>query len=62
MANPRRKNSKARKRKRRAVYYGSIDKPTMVECECGRTVKLRHRICSCGVYRGRQIIEPAEDV
>ncbi len=63
MANPRRKTSKARTRKRRAVYYGGLDNPTTMECEHCDSVKLRHRICpGCGIYRGRQIIEPADDV
>ncbi|MCY3488064.1 MAG: 50S ribosomal protein L32 [Bacteroidetes bacterium] len=62
MANPRRKHSKSRTRKRRSVYYGSLSAPTIVECECGKTVKLRHRVCaSCGMYRGRQIVERPAD-
>lgn len=63
MANPKRKHSKARTRKRRSVYYGSLGKPKMMECpNCGNT-KLLHRVCpSCGTYRGRQIIEGEEIV
>ena len=62
MANPRRKNSKARTGKRRSLYYRSLDKPTIMECpQCG-TGKLFHRVCpSCGTYRGRQIIESEAD-
>ncbi|MCY4000178.1 MAG: 50S ribosomal protein L32 [Bacteroidetes bacterium] len=65
MANPRRKHSKSRTRKRRSVYYGSLSKPTMSIGECGLEdcAKLRHRICPlCGKYRGRQIVAAAEDV
>ncbi|MXX96538.1 MAG: 50S ribosomal protein L32 [Rhodothermaceae bacterium] len=63
MANPRRKHSKSRTRKRRSVYYGSLSAPTKVECEDCDSVKLRHRICpSCGMYRGRQIVERPADV
>lgn len=62
MANPRRKNSKSRTRKRRSVYYASLQAPAVQECECGRTVKLRHRVCPlCGLYRGRQIVEAQAD-
>lgn len=63
MANPRRKHSKSRTRKRRSVYYGSLSAPNTVECEHCSSVKLRHRICpSCGIYRGRQIVERVADV
>lgn len=62
MANPKRKNSKSRTRKRRSQYYGSLDQPEMMACpNCGNT-KLRHRACpSCGQYRGRQVIEAEEE-
>ena len=61
MANPKRKHSKARTRKRRGQYYGSLAKPEVMECpNCGNT-KMRHRVCpSCGFYRGRKIVEPKE--
>ncbi|MDX1545929.1 MAG: 50S ribosomal protein L32 [Rhodothermales bacterium] len=61
MANPKRKHSKARTRKRRAQYYGSLRTPNLMECpNCGNT-KMLHRACpTCGQYRGRQIREPEE--
>ena len=62
MANPKRKHSKARTAKRRAVYYSSLEKPEVMECEnCGNP-KMRHRACpTCGHYRGRQVIERSEE-
>lgn len=61
MANPKRKHSKARTSKRRAVYYGSAKAPNLMECpNCGNTKQL-HRACpSCGNYRGRTVIERTE--
>jgi large subunit ribosomal protein L32 len=58
MANPRRKNSKARSRSRRANYYNRLSAPTTMECpNCG-DVKMLHRACpNCGQYRGRQVVE-----
>jgi len=63
MANPKRKHSKSRTRKRRSQYYGSLEQPSMMECpNCG-SAKLRHRACSsCGHYRGRQVVEAKDDV
>ncbi len=61
MANPRRKFSKARTGKRRAVYYGRLEAPALMECpNCGTTKKL-HRVCpACGHYRGRKVMEVEE--
>ena len=61
MANPKRKHSKARTRKRRSVYYGSLSKPEMMECpNCGN-IKMLHRACpTCGHYRGRKVTDVKE--
>ncbi|HMB93744.1 MAG TPA: 50S ribosomal protein L32 [Rhodothermales bacterium] len=61
MANPKRKHSKARTRKRRSVYYGGLKKPEVMECpNCG-SGKMLHRACpTCGHYRGRQVVEVKE--
>ena len=61
MANPKRKHSKSRTRKRRSQYYRSLNKPELMECpNCGST-KMLHRVCpTCGQYRGRQIVEPQD--
>lgn len=61
MANPKRKSSKARTSKRRAVYYNSLKAPNLMECpNCGNQKQL-HRACpSCGHYRGREVVERDE--
>jgi large subunit ribosomal protein L32 len=63
MAVPKRKHSKSRTRKRRSKYYNRLKEPQTQECDnCGR-VKIMHRACpSCGYYRGRQVIEPEEEL
>lgn len=61
MANPKRKNSKARTSKRRAVYYNSLRQPSMMECpNCGNAKLLHHACPSCGHYRGRRVVERTE--
>lgn len=53
MAVPKRKTSKARKRKRRTHYRATV--PALVPCaRCG-SPKRSHRVCpECGYYRGEQ--------
>lgn len=61
MANPRRKNSKARSRSRRAHYYNRLEAPTTMECpNCGETKLMHHACPACGQYRGRQIVDRKE--
>ena len=61
MANPRRKNSKARSRNRRAHYYNRLEAPTTHECpNCGETKLMHHACPACGQYRGRQVVERQE--
>ncbi|MCY4485020.1 MAG: 50S ribosomal protein L32 [Spirochaetaceae bacterium] len=57
---PKRKHSKARSRRRRAVNM-RIALPSMIECpQCGSRMVL-HRVChACGHYRGRQVLKPDE--
>lgn len=59
MAVPKRKTSKAAKRKRRTHFKLSV--PGMNNCpECGE-LKLNHHVCSaCGFYDGKQVVETAE--
>lgn len=56
MAVPKRKTSKAAKRKRRT--HKKLDLPGMTTCpQCGE-YKLNHRVCNaCGYYDGKQVIE-----
>jgi len=60
MAVPKRRTSKARKRKRRA--HDALSSPTMNICpECGEPMQ-PHRMCpSCGSYKGRKIQETEEE-
>ena len=52
MALPKRKISKARKRKRRT--HDKLSKPGLVTCPQCRESKLPHRVCGyCGYYKGR---------
>ncbi len=55
MAVPKRKHSKARKRKRRA--HLALDLPAASLCErCGAD-KVPHAVCAnCGYYRGRDVL------
>jgi large subunit ribosomal protein L32 len=55
MAVPKRKQSKANTRKRRAHH--AITLPNPVSCpQCGEP-KMSHRVCpSCGYYKDRQVV------
>lgn len=56
MANPKRRNSKARTAKRRAQYKVR-NLPTTQECPNCSSDMLRHRACpTCGHYRGRSVV------
>ena len=60
MAVPKKRTSKSRKRMRRS--HDALTHTAASEyCEnCGE-LKLLHRVCgSCGVYRGVQVLAPAE--
>jgi large subunit ribosomal protein L32 len=59
MAQPKRKTSKSKKRKRRT--HDSLSTPNLVKCSnCGDLI-LPHRVCpECGYYKGREIIVIAE--
>ena len=55
MAVPKRKTSKARKRKRRA--HLAISAPASSSCERCGSPKVPHAVCeSCGFYRGRDVL------
>lgn len=56
MANPKRRNSKARTAKRRSQYK-ITQLPTTQECPTCGSDKLMHRACpTCGQYRGRSVV------
>lgn len=56
MAVPKRRMSKARKRKRRANWK-KMSAPFLMECPRCREHKLSHRVCpECGYYKGREAI------
>ncbi len=57
MANPKRKFSKARTRKRRAMF--KLPTVGMSVCPQCHQPKLPHRLCpNCGYYGGKEIIHP----
>ena len=57
MGNPARKQSKARRDKRRANTW-KLEAPGVVECPQCHEAKLAHRVCgSCGYYKGKEIIK-----
>ncbi|MCP4674084.1 MAG: 50S ribosomal protein L32 [Deltaproteobacteria bacterium] len=62
MAVPKKKKSRARRDRRRA-NHDRIDAPAISSCpECGAPLQ-PHRACpACGMYRGRQVIEIADDL
>ncbi|NPV28152.1 MAG: 50S ribosomal protein L32 [Firmicutes bacterium] len=56
MGVPKRRVSKARKNKRRAMW--KISGPTVVLCPHCHEPKMAHRICpECGYYRGKAVLE-----
>jgi large subunit ribosomal protein L32 len=61
MAVPKRKTSKARKRKRRSHH--KLASPAMTKCShCGQP-KLPHSVCpNCGHYAGREVIRIEEQL
>jgi len=61
MAVPKRRSSKARKRKRRA--HLALSSPGLTKCSnCGQT-KAPHAVCAnCGHYAGREVIRITEQL
>ncbi len=56
MANPKRRFSKSRTRRRRSAVFFA-DRPTTNLCPRCQQPKQPHRICrSCGHYAGRQVV------
>lgn len=58
MAVPKKKTSKSRKNMRRAHDF--MTAPSLAVCPECSAPKMSHRVCpSCGMYKGRQVIETA---
>lgn len=55
MAVQQRRGSKTRKNKRRTHY--KLTPPTLVRCPSCGEYKLAHKMCACGEYNGRQVVE-----
>lgn len=62
MAVPKKKTSKARRDRRRS-QHDKMAAPALSTCrECGAPTR-PHQVCpSCGTYRGRQVVEIAEEI
>jgi large subunit ribosomal protein L32 len=59
MAVPKRKTSKARKRKRRTHY--KLQRPNLDRCSNCGAAKVPHRVCDeCGHYGDRRFVEVNE--
>ncbi|RME10095.1 MAG: 50S ribosomal protein L32 [Ardenticatenia bacterium] len=57
---PKKKVSKARSSRRKAVWM-RLDKPNLVECPHCRELMVPHHICrNCGYYRGVAYLEVEE--
>jgi large subunit ribosomal protein L32 len=61
MAVPKKRMSKRRTRKRRAVHM-RMDAPNVTLCPKCSEPKLPHRVCpSCGFYKGREVVHIPEE-
>ena len=61
MAVPKRKTSKARKRKRRS--HLKLSAPGMSRCSHCNQMKMPHSVCpNCGHYAGREVIKIEEEL
>lgn len=59
MANPKRRHSKARKKKRRT--HDSLKPVSLSKCPQCHNDKLPHRACThCGYYKGSEVVEVKE--
>jgi large subunit ribosomal protein L32 len=60
MPNPKRRHSKRRTSTRRA--HDGLRTPSVAECPNCHEPKMPHRACpKCGRYKGREVIEVAEE-
>ncbi|RME03251.1 MAG: 50S ribosomal protein L32 [Planctomycetota bacterium] len=57
MAVPKRKVSKARKKKRRS--HLALNTPSLARCPRCKHATLLHQVCpNCGHYKGRMVLDP----
>jgi len=57
MGVPKRRQSKARKNKRRSIWR-QIPTPGLAECPQCHALKMTHHICpQCGYYKGKAVVE-----
>jgi len=60
MPNPKRRHSKRRTSARRT--HDSLRRTPLAQCPNCHEPKLPHRVCThCGKYKGREVIEVAEE-
>lgn len=56
MAEPKKKLSKSRTRRRR--HQIKLESPSLVYCEQCHEAKLRHQVCkNCGTYKGKKVLD-----
>ncbi|MFH1958229.1 MAG: 50S ribosomal protein L32 [bacterium] len=62
MANPKRKTSKAKQRRRRASWMRSIDVPLVPCPQCRRLIS-PHTVCpACGFYKDKKVIQTRSEI
>jgi large subunit ribosomal protein L32 len=57
MAVPKKKVSRSRRNMRRFAAGNQLDKPTSMTCPSCNAITRPHRVCLCGFYRGKMVIE-----
>lgn len=57
MAVQQRRNSKTRKAKRRTHY--KLAAPTLTKCPVCGEYKQMHKVCECGAFNGKLVVEKA---
>ena len=61
MALPKRRFSRARRDKRRSQQRLAV--PTLTACpQCGAQMAAHHACPACGTYRGKQVLQTAQQV
>jgi large subunit ribosomal protein L32 len=59
MPNPKRKISRSKRDMRKAHWFNSLGKNTIITCDNCNEKMIAHRACpSCGYYRGKHVMNP----